>query len=129
MKQEMTNLLIFMALCFIGYLIFRNISFKEGLTTESTTTSKTGVAGDAASYAASIKSASIKQKDTLLVSKYRSDYENVILNLDELIDGIMLNTALNIDVSSPITDLDKLSKLNGAKIALNGVMKYIDSSS
>jgi hypothetical protein len=129
MKQEMTNLLIFMALCFIGYLIFRNISFKEGLTTESTTTSKTGVAGDAASYAASIKAASIKQKDTLLVSKYRSDYENVILNLDELIDGIMLNTALNIDVSSPITDLDKLSKLNGAKIALNGVMKYIDSSS
>lgn len=129
MKQEMTNLLIFMALCFIGYLIFRNISFKEGLTTESTTTSKTGVAGDAASYAASIKAASIKQKDTLLVSKYRSDYENVILNLDELIDGIMLNTALNIDVSSPISDLDKLSKLNGAKIALNGVMKYIDSSS
>ena len=125
----MTNLLIFMALCFIGYLIFRNISFKEGLTTESTTTSKTGVAGDAASYAASIKAASIKQKDTLLVSKYSSDYENVILNLDEFIDGIMLNTALNIDLSSPITDLDKLSKLNGAKIALNGVMKYIDSSS
>lgn len=130
MKQEMVNLLIFMAVCFIGYLIFRNVNLKEGLTTETSAPSSnpnSGVAGGAASYAAKVKAEAIKQQDILLINKYRSDYENTILNLDELLDSIMLNTALNVNLSNPTPDLIKLSNLSGAKAALNGVMKHVDS--
>lgn len=129
MNKEMLNLIIFMALCFVGYLIFRNIPFKEGMETNESPLSsvKSGVAGDASSYAASIKSHAVKHHDILHVDKYRSDYENSILHLDDLVDHMMLKSALNVDHTNPHDGLDKLTKLHQSKTALNHVMKFIDS--
>ena len=87
-----------------------------------------GVAGNAASYGASLKAATIKQQDMLLISKYRSDYETVILNLDDLVNSLMLDVALKVDTSKPYEALSKLSELNQSKAALNNVMKFIDKS-
>jgi len=128
MTPEMTNLLIFIALCFVGYLIFRYIPFREGMETNNSpmTSTKHGVAGEAATYASSIKSHSVKHEDALNIDKYRTDYENAIIHLDELVNHLMLKAALTIDHADPITGLDELSKLNGSKIALNNVMKFID---
>ena len=67
--------------------------------------------------------------DTFLISKYRSDYESAILNLDDLISNLMLNTALTVDQSNPITSIEKLGKMQQAKTALNTVMKFLDNSS
>ena len=125
------NLLFFIVICFVVFFIFRNISFKEGLenaTTTSTSTNGNGVAGLAQNYSADIKSQAIKNQDVLLVTKYRADYENVVLNLDELIDTLMLQTALSVDLTNPLMNLNKLASLNSAKSALNNVMKYIDST-
>jgi len=133
MKKELINLFLFIGICFVGYLFFRNVNFKEGMTSDSTSStigsSNYGVAGSAASYGASIKAASIKLQDTTLISKYRKDYENVILNLDSLIDNLMLQTTLTIDTNNPLPSLSKISEMNQAKIALNNVMKFVDSSS
>jgi hypothetical protein len=85
-----------------------------------------GVAGNAASYGATIKAANIKAQDTFLISKYRTDYETVILNLDELVDNAMLKVSLSVDATNPGEGLKKLSELNQAKLALNNVMKFID---
>jgi hypothetical protein len=35
MKTELINLFIFLAICFVGYLLFRNLDFKEGFGSSS----------------------------------------------------------------------------------------------
>ena len=137
MEQSLKNLFIFGGMCVLVYLIFRNLNmdnlnYREGMTTETTTetttTTSSGVAGSAAGYAAQIKARAIKIEDQLLIPKYRTDYETVILNLDELVNSLMLQTALNVSESNPQKSLLELSNLQQAKTALNSVMKYVDAS-
>ena len=145
----MMNICIFVGICFFAYLIFRNMNYNnyiEGMTasevaskkpnatstssttsTTSTTSVSNGVAGTAASYAAQIKSQAIKIEDQLLITKYRTDYENVILNLDELINDLILQAALNVNLTNPQQSMVQLSQLQQAQGALNSAMKYIDS--
>jgi hypothetical protein len=109
------------------------MTFKEGMTDDSgneTSSSSTenGIAGNAATYGANIKSQTIKLQDTLLISKYRSDYETAILNLDDLVNNLMLQTALTIDTTKPAESLVKIQELGQTKIALNGIMKFVDAS-
>ena len=127
----MYTFVVFLGFCFVVYLFFRS-STVEGMTTDASsnavTTGTLGVAGNAQTYAANIKSAFVKNQDVLLISKYRTDYENVVLNLDDYINSTMLLTALNIDTKNPKSSLQTLAGLNEAKSALNNVMKYIDSN-
>lgn len=136
----MMNLCVFAGISFVAFLIFRNLNFdkmtfKEGMTDDSSTNSDTiesssenGIAGNAATYGANIKSQTIKMQDTLLISKYRSDYETAILNLDDLVNNLMLKTALTVNKDKPQQTLMALSQLQQSKVALNTVMKFIDSS-
>ena len=135
----MMNLCIFAGISFVAFLIFRNLNFdkmtvKEGMTDSSSSgdtissSSENGIAGNAATYGANIKSQTIKMQDTLLISKYRSDYETAILNLDDLVNNLMLKAALSIDKEKPQQTLIGLSQLQQSKIALNTIMKFIDSS-
>lgn len=134
MKEEYVVMFIFIIITiFIYFWVFRkNFKIKEGLTnsgeTETTGSSSSGVAGNAQGYAANIKSESIKLQDTLLISKYRSDYENAIINLDDYIKNLMLKTSLNIDPNNPMDSITTLSTLSNAQTALNSVMKFVDAS-
>lgn len=134
--KELYNLFLFIAICFVIYLVFRNFHYNpmliEGMTDASgnsvtVTAPSNGVAGNAASYSAALKAATIKMQDTFLISKYRSDYESSILNLDDLINNLMLNTALNVNQSNPTRAIEDLAKMQQAKVALNSVMKFVDS--
>ena len=133
MKNELINLFLFIGVCFMFYLLFRNFNFtevKEGMTTASGITApENGVAGNAAGYGAGIKAANIKFQDTFLISKYRSDYETVILDLDDYINNKMLEISLNLPLDNADGSREKikiLGDLNNAKLALNNVMKFID---
>ena len=140
MKTELMNLFLFIGISLVVYLLFRNFNYNsqysliEGMTDASTTgespTAVTptgnGIAGNAPSYGAQIKAATIKLQDTVLISKYRSDYETAILNLDDLVDNLMLKTVLSIDINNPGDSVKKLAEMNQAKLALNNVMKYVD---
>jgi hypothetical protein len=138
MKTELMNLFLFIGICLVVYLLFRNFNYNsqysliEGMTDASgndVTPSGSvgnGIAGNAPSYGAQIKAATIKLQDTFLISKYRSDYETVILNLDDLVDNLMLKTVLSIDINNPGDSVKKLAEMNQAKLALNNVMKYVD---
>jgi hypothetical protein len=135
MQKELMNLFLFIAICFVAYILFRNFEYNsaygiiEGMTDGSgniTPSSTNGVAGNAASYGATIKAANIKMQDTFLISKYRSDYETAILNLDDLLSSLMLQTALTVDTKSPQAAIKQLAEMNQAKSALNTVMKYVD---
>ena len=124
------NLSIFIGICILTYFIFRTIGVKEGLETNNKDkdTINSGEAGGASTYGANIKAQVIKLQDVTLISKYRSEYENIVINMDDLVNNLMLQTTLNIDQSNPEAGLEKLSKLNQSKAALNNVMKFIDKT-
>jgi hypothetical protein len=134
--KELYNLLLFIAICFVVYLVFRSFHYNpmiiEGMTdasgnSVSVSAPPNGIAGNAASYAAALKAATIKSQDTFLISKYRSDYESAILNLDDLINNLMLKTALSVNQDNPGESVIKLGQMQQAKVALNSVMKFVDS--
>jgi len=142
MKSELKNLFLFIGICFIVYVLFRNFNFsyKEGMTSNSSTSTTSnansnavssvsnGIAGNAAGYAANIKATTIKLQDTFLISKYRSDYETAILNLDDLLNNLMLQSALSLDPNNPGTAITQLANMNQSKTALNSIMKFVDAS-
>ena len=134
--KEFYNLFLFVAIIFVIILLFRNFNYNpmliEGMTDGSgnsvaVSAPANGIAGNAAAYAASLKAATIKSQDTFLISKYRSDYETAILNLDDLLSNLMLNTALSVNQNNPTDAVEKLAKMQQAKAALNSVMKFVDS--
>jgi hypothetical protein len=93
-----------------------------------------GATVNASNYATIIKNLSTQLQDSLLVSKYRTDYENVIINMEDLVNNLMLRTTLNINanLNSPgdvMKQLNALNTLQQSKTALNSVMKFIDSGS
>jgi hypothetical protein len=135
MKTELMNLFLFIGICLVVYLLFRNFNYNtqysliEGMTDASgkvVTPTGNGIAGNSPTYGAQIKAATIKLQDTFLISKYRSNYETVILNLDDLVDNLMLKTVLSIDSNNPGDGIKKLAEMNQAKVALNSVMKFVD---
>jgi hypothetical protein len=130
-----THFQIFLGMLFILFIIYILLKFTttvEGLETLTPISSgEGGVAGNADSYASTIKSNTIKQQDTFLISKYRKSYETVILNLDDLINNLMLQTTLNIDsngkIEKVLESFKTLNTLSESKKALNQVMKFVDS--
>ena len=103
----------------------RNIM--EGLTNNV----ENGVGGSAATYATSIAQQATVLQDSLLIKKYKTDYENVVINLEEYLGLAMLQSALQFSPTggmSPenLTILTNLNTLNNAKQTLNAVMTVID---
>jgi len=135
MDNQITNLIVFIFVCLFSYFVFRNINLnhREGMTTDASGNNaasvSNGIAGNATAYASNIKSQVIQIQDQLLISKYRTDYENVVLSMDDLINTLMVKATLSIDKSNPEQGLNELVNLNNAKIALNNVMTVIDASS
>ena len=132
MKQELMTLFLFIGICFVAYLLFKNLDFsrfREGMTdgsekSVSDNIPQDGVAGNAASFGAALKAANIKFQDQFLISKYRSDYEAIVLDWDELLSNIMLKTVLTGGKTEDT--LQKLANLNLAKSSLNNIMLFID---
>ena len=131
--KEFMNLFLFIGISFVVYILFRNFNYgyKEGMTTtdasgNSVITQQNGIAENAASYSATIKSENMKINDELSINKYKSDYENVILNMDDMLNNLMLQTTLSIDTTNPQSFIKQLAEMNQARSALNNVMKYLD---
>ena len=58
---------------------------------------------------------------------FLSKSETIILNLDDLVNNLMLETVLSINDQKPKESIDQLNSLFQSKAALNTVMKYLDS--
>jgi hypothetical protein len=132
-KLVVSALSIFVIMYFVSIILGSNVEGLENNSSTSTTSGPNtqavnGIAGSASSYGANIKAQTIKLQDILLISKYRSEYENAIINLDDLVNHLMLQQALSVKQSNPAEGLDKLVKLSQSKAALNSVMKFIDAT-
>lgn len=140
MTTEMLHIILFFIICIIIFFVFRNfyikaynsnVSIKENFSNEKSSGAH-GIAGNAPGYSNDLKSSIVKLNDQLLIGKYRTDYENSILHLDDYLNTLMLHAALNIDhskdPSNPCTNFEKLSTLYNSKQALNSIMKHIDAN-
>lgn len=132
MKTELMTLFLFVGICFVSYLLIKNLDFsrfREGMTDGSGNLvsdkiPQDGIAGNAASFGAILKAANIKFQDQFLISKYRTDYETIILDWDDLLSNIMLKTVLTGGKTEDT--LLKIANLNSAKAALNNIMVFVD---
>lgn len=114
--QEYKEYIIVFILLFILFLFRKN---REGFTSENTP--------DA--ILASIKSANNQLTDTLLISKYKSSYEDLIIALDDWANMNMINILINGKVGTSILDMESITQYNALadfKKKLNDSMTYID---
>ena len=140
MEKHLFDLFIFGLILVVIYYVFSNLNInnmREGLvnndvttattaTTSTPTATQNGIAGNAASYAASIKNMATLSKDKLLITKYRTDYENTIMGYDDYVNSLMLEKLLD-GSTDQMKKLSDISNLNQSKTALNAIMKYVDS--
>jgi hypothetical protein len=135
MEDILKILGIIILIIFVSIIFIQSFYFKEGLETSSSSSTNNpilnGYAGNAKSFAETIKSLSVKLSDKLIVSKYRTDYENIIINMEDYISLIMLDIIFSLNTSSSqvetIKILNDLGTLKTSKDALNDSMKYLDS--
>uniref|UniRef100_A0A6C0BBQ1 Uncharacterized protein n=1 Tax=viral metagenome TaxID=1070528 RepID=A0A6C0BBQ1_9ZZZZ len=99
----------------------------EGLTNNGSN----GIGGSAGTYATTVEQQATVLQDSLLIKKYKTDYENVIINMEEYLGLAMLETALQFSPTAGITPenltiLTNLNTMNAAKQSLNSVMTVVD---
>lgn len=129
----------------VGYLIYLAVksmslqsSIMEGLTNPSLSTasdealSKNGASG-AQDYANAINKMHSRISDSLLIKDNRTAYENVVIQLDDLINASMLKHIMSVNQEDLKDDgklydvVDRINRMNDGKKSLNTIMKYIDS--
>ncbi len=106
------------------------IDSKKATTSSSTTSGSLGIAGSAQSYAEEVKANYVKLQDELLVPKYRKEYENIIINMDDYLNAKMMEQILSIKMgsNSETESFKNLATLFSAKGALNDAMKWVDKN-
>lgn len=135
MNEDLLKIIVLLAVVF--FIIGLGMNFlgqnkkREGLTNASdSSTGNNGEAGNANSFAATIKAQTVLLQDGLLINKYRSDYENVIINMEDYLNMLMLKQVLNIDTTKDaqtnLPKLDVLNSISNAKRALNEAMVFVD---
>ena len=130
-KRDIYNIGLIFVIGFFAYLIFRRLNYQEGFdgsgnATPAPASSSNGIAGNSTNYLAQIKSQTVKYGDTFNVSKYRTEYEDIVMSLDDLLNAVMLEKVLSINPANPQQGFAMLGELNNAKAGLNNVMKFID---
>ena len=109
--------------------VMEGLETMDGKPASTASATKSGEGGNAANYAAKINANVVKLQDSLLITKYRQDYENTIINLDDLINFLMLKQVLNINTDggpATTTGLQNLVALKNSKDALNTTMTFLD---
>ena len=142
--QEFLKIMGIVALCMIViYYIVKCLHFQTSLIdaftnegddkpdTVKSANLTSGSGANAEKYAEAIKSLTVKMQDELLIGKYRKDYENAIINLDDFVSTLMLKQVLSLkpndgNPKANIEMLASLTVLKNSKDALNSTMTFLD---
>jgi hypothetical protein len=119
---------------FVVYIIIKSLTFQARLF-EGMTSKDEDAKTDKDKKAAAIKSNTTTLIDGLLIEKYRSTYDDTIIELEENISATILSGILtNAETISADPTSDKSQKfitatnnLKAFKDTLNDAMKYLDS--
>ena len=72
-------------------------------------------------------------KDKLNIKQYRNNYENVVIDMNDYLDGLMLNELLSLnhnslDPNNILSAIENINKMSTGKQNLNKIMKYLDEN-
>jgi len=102
--------------------------------TQPTPLSVTNAAGSVGKFSNLIAEYVIKLQDTFLIKQYRKDYEHLIINSDEYVSYLMLQTLLNVkpddtddSKAANVKLFETMNTLSASKATLNSLMKFVDS--
>lgn len=135
MQDEFFKILgILIVVAFLIYLAVKSMrlqtSIMEGLTNPNTSTTVNTGSG-AANYATKINTNFSQLKDVLNIPTYRTDYEQVIIQMDDYIGALMLQELTNIDSNSitgeaVFSTIARINTLASGRTNLNALMKFVD---
>ncbi len=127
---------------FVIYIIIKTLTFQanivEGLTNQTETNDFALLENSANTSAQNIKKQNDRLNDIISISKYRTDYENLLISLEEYTNIMMLSKVIDVgNMASAngigknvtpeiITHMDESNKLKSFVDTLNASMKYID---
>lgn len=124
--------IFFVFFCFISYYLYTSQirRIKEGMENNNTKTSHSINSNE---YYDKLKISHNSLKTKLNIPEYRTDYENIIIEMHDYTDGLMLNELLNIDPSNITNDklhsmITNINNISSGKDNLNKIMKYVDSN-
>jgi hypothetical protein len=131
MRLNNDFIVLIIALFFVIFLATMLGTKKEGLTSAAASSNAggNGEAGLAAGYADEIKAKTVELQDTLLIAKYRKEYETTLINLDEYIGMLMVQQCLQLKLDGGkelLAGLDALNTLQSSKNNLNITMEHLD---
>jgi hypothetical protein len=120
---------------YFGQCLSFNTSIIEGLENKPDESAAkppggiSGIAGSAAASTDAIKAETVKIQDMLLIEKYKDDYVNKIIALDDYLDMVIILTTLRIGKGADAEFMmSKLAPVKAGRDALNDVMKTLDKS-
>jgi len=125
--------IFFVFFCFISYYLYTSQirRMKEGMENNSST--KTSHSINSNEYYDKLKLSHNSLKTKLNIPEYRTDYENIIIEMHDYTDGLMLNELLNVDPSNITNEklhnmINNINNISSGKENLNKIMKYVDSN-
>jgi hypothetical protein len=128
--------IIFIIIIIIFYNIYNTQI--EGMTNKknnnkSSNTNNTSRGINSTTFHQKLKEQHLNLKNDLNIPKHRNDYENILIEMNDYVDGLMLNEVLNVDpnnISNPkiINTIQNITKMNQSKESLNKIMKYLDNN-
>lgn len=134
LKLILVGMFAFLAIYFLLTINFHlnkgifpiSFNFLEGL--ENMGDKKTNEAAAADTFVAALKAEIIKMQDELLIPKYRKQYEDAIINMDDYVGFLMLKQTLNanLDTEGVLKYANNMSNLRSLKDSLNITMKFLD---
>ena len=117
-------IVIIIALYIIMALLKYQTKILEGLT---------NISSDSSNTALVIKDNTTKTLDTLLIDKYRGNYEDVIINMHDWCDAQILDSIVSgkLDCQNGCNEklmlkIKNINDLESFKSSLNKTMKYLD---
>ena len=129
---------LFIIFIIIAVLFFNIYNSQiEGMTNKknnkTSTITNTSRGINSTSFHEKLKEQHLNLKSDLNIPKHRSDYENILIEMNDYVDGLMLSELLNVDPnninnSKLINTIQNITKMNQSKESLNKMMKYLDNN-
>ena len=116
--------LVIFAFAVVRNLYFTQTSIVEGLENNSNTSTSKKIN----TLIASLNTLTEEMDETLLMSKYKKDYEDILLLQDEVVSKTILEllTQNNVTSSKNKEVLSTINNLQNIKLAINDAMSYLD---
>jgi hypothetical protein len=126
---------IFTFLLFLLILsVFFFKSYPEGMTNKNNAKAdNTGHGINSGNLTEQLKIEHNNMKDKLNIKQYRNNYENVIIDMSDYLDGLMLHELLSLnpltlDSNKIMNSIDNINKISSGKQNLNKIMKFVDEN-